>query len=44
VFDFIETSPELGATLASYSKNVVSVYVFGLKKFIPKGVLLCWIK
>jgi hypothetical protein len=43
VFDFIDISPELGATLASSSKDVVSVYVLGLQKFEPERILFCWI-
>jgi hypothetical protein len=44
MFDFVYTTPELGASLASGSKDVISVKVLGLKKLKPKRVLFCRVK
>jgi hypothetical protein len=44
MFDFINTTPKLGASLASGSKDIISVKVLGLKKLKPKRVLFYRVK
>jgi hypothetical protein len=44
MFNFIDILPELGATLAGSSKNVISVKVLGLQKFEPEGIMLSRIR
>jgi hypothetical protein len=44
MFDFVYTTPELRASLARSSKDVISVEVLGLKKFKPQGILFRGVK
>jgi hypothetical protein len=44
VFNFIDISPELEATQAGSSKNVISVKVLGLQKLEPKEIMLSKIR
>jgi hypothetical protein len=44
MFDFVYTTPELRASLARSSKDVITVNVLGLEKLKPQRVLFCRIK
>jgi hypothetical protein len=44
MLNFINTTPKLGASLTGGSKDVVSIKVFGLKKFKPKRILFHRVK
>jgi hypothetical protein len=39
MLNFINITPELGASLAGSSKDVISVKVLGLQKFEPEGIM-----
>jgi hypothetical protein len=44
VLDFVDTTPELGASLSRGSKNVIRIHIFSLQKLEPQFVLLGGIK
>jgi hypothetical protein len=44
MFDFVYTTPELRASLARGSKDVISVKVLGLEKLKPQRILFCGIE